>query len=129
MVDGTVYAGWGWWFAGAPDDAEGGLIAFRLRGRGGRRRPVWPPARAVRREGGATSGEDVYQQCCARCHGGAGEGGSGPAMEGVADRLDVDEHIAVVREGRGGMPGWDDTLSDEEIEAVVDYERTVLDGG
>ncbi|HEX6238500.1 MAG TPA: PQQ-binding-like beta-propeller repeat protein [Acidimicrobiales bacterium] len=30
VVDGTVYAGWGWWFPGTePDDPEGGLIAFR----------------------------------------------------------------------------------------------------
>ena len=34
VVDGTIYAGWGWWLAGAPDDADGGLIAFDL-GRGG----------------------------------------------------------------------------------------------
>jgi mono/diheme cytochrome c family protein len=26
------------------------------------------------------------------------------------------------------MPGWDGRLSDEEIEAVVDYERSVLSG-
>jgi len=31
-----------------------------------------------------------------------------------------------VREGRGNMPGWDAGLSPEEIEAVVDYERSVL---
>jgi mono/diheme cytochrome c family protein len=27
------------------------------------------------------------------------------------------------------MPGWDGTLSPEEIEAVVDYQRTVLSAG
>jgi mono/diheme cytochrome c family protein len=34
-----------------------------------------------------------------------------------------------VRDGRGNMPGWEGTLSAEEIEAVVEYERTVLSGG
>jgi mono/diheme cytochrome c family protein len=51
-------------------------------------------------------------------------------MVGVEERLTRDEHIAVVRDGRGSnMPGWEGTLSDEEIEAVVDYEREVLSAG
>ena len=131
VVDGTVYAGWGWWLAGAPRDADGGLIAFRLPGARRAARAVWPPARARASAGGGGDdlGRTVYQQSCASCHGGAGEGASGPAMAGVADRLTVDQHVAVVRDGRGSMPGWDATLSDEEIEAVVEYERTVLDGG
>ena len=73
-------------------------------------------------------GRDVYQERCASCHGGNGEGASGPTLAGVADRLTVDDHVAVVRDGRGQMPGWDGRLSDEEIEAVVDYERSVLSG-
>jgi mono/diheme cytochrome c family protein len=44
----------------------------------------------------------------------------------VADRLTIEDHVAVVRDGRGEMPGWDGSLSDEEIEAVVEYERLVL---
>jgi mono/diheme cytochrome c family protein len=51
-------------------------------------------------------------------------------MVGVADRLTRDEHLTVVREGRNGkMPAWEGTLTDEEIEAVVDYEREVLSPG
>ena len=129
VVDGTVYAGWGWWLAGAPRDADGGLIAFRLPG------GEAGPGGLASGEGASGAGGDdglgrtVYQQSCASCHGGAGEGASGPAMAGVADRLTVDQHLAVVRDGLGSMPGWDGTLSDEEIEAVVEYERTVLDGG
>ena len=49
-------------------------------------------------------------------------------MVGVADRLSLDEHLAVVREGRGNMPAGTARLTDEEIEAVVDYERDVLSG-
>jgi polyvinyl alcohol dehydrogenase (cytochrome) len=121
VVDGTVYAGWGWWFASPPPDAKGGLIAFRLGGK----------AAAGASSGGssAVSGEDVYQANCARCHGGTGHGGSGPSMVGVAGRLSKAEHLKVVRNGRAGMPAWKDDLSDEEIEAVVEYERTVLSEG
>ena len=121
VVDGTVYAGWGWWFTSPPDDAQGGLIAFRLDGEAA-------PAPGDGEE--AVSGEDVYGENCARCHGESGQGGSGPAMEGVADRLSEADHLEIVREGRSAMPAWEDTLSEEEIAAVVDYERTVLsDGG
>ncbi len=68
----------------------------------------------------------MYEQRCASCHGSGGEGSSGPSLAGVADRLTVDDHVAVVRDGRGQMPGWDGTLTDEEIDAVVAYERDVL---
>lgn len=129
VVDGTVYAGWGWWLAGEPDDADGGLIAFRLGG--GDASDAGGMASAG--DGGdddddGPDGRGVYQERCASCHGGNGEGASGPTLAGVADRLTIDDHVAVVRDGRGEMPGWDGRLSDEEIEAVVDYERSVLSG-
>jgi polyvinyl alcohol dehydrogenase (cytochrome) len=126
VVDGTAYAGWGWWLAGAPPDADGGLIAFRLAGGG-------DGAGAAGDDDGDGGGEDlgrtVYRRSCAACHGGSGEGGSGPALAGVAQRLTVEQHTAVVRDGRGSMPGWEGTLTEEEIQAVVEYERTVLAGG
>jgi cytochrome c551 len=120
VVDGTVYAGWGWWLAGSPPDADGGLLAFSLDGGGG-----GDPGDA----GDGERGRTIYQQSCAACHGGAGEGASGPSLAGVAGRLTVEDHLAVVRDGRGNMPGWEGTLSAEEMEAVVEYERTVLSGG
>jgi outer membrane protein assembly factor BamB/cytochrome c5 len=124
VVDGTVYAGWGWWLASPPAEPEGGLTAFRLDGSAGAEPD--PAEGEESGEGGEVSGEAVYRESCASCHGGSGEGGSGPSLVGVEDRLSRAEHIDIVREGRGGMPGWDDSLSTEEIEAVVDYERSVL---
>jgi polyvinyl alcohol dehydrogenase (cytochrome) len=133
VVDGTVYGGWGWWLASPPDDADGGLLAFRLGGDedgdgdgpdpSGASGPADDPADE------AGLGEDVYQRSCASCHGGTGEGSSGPSLVGVDERLTREEHVEVVRQGRGSMAGWADTLTAEEIEAVVDYERTVLADG
>jgi mono/diheme cytochrome c family protein len=120
VVDGTAYAGWGWWLASPPPDPQGGLIAFRLGDTGSGAGESDGPGDE------ATSGEAVYRESCATCHGGSGEGGSGPSLVGVDDRLSRAEHIDIVREGRGNMPGWDASLSREEIEAVVDYERSVL---
>ena len=42
---------------------------------------------------------------------------------------DPADQIAVVTNGRGGMPAFGEKLSEEEIAAVVEYTRTVLAGG
>ncbi|HEX6424531.1 MAG TPA: PQQ-binding-like beta-propeller repeat protein [Acidimicrobiales bacterium] len=130
VVDGTVYAGWGWWLASEPDGADGGLIAFRLPGDGadGGGTGDGDPA-AGGPTGADGTGRDVYQRSCASCHGGDGEGASGPSLVGVDERLTRGEQLEVVREGRRGMPGWAGTLTDEQIEAVVDHTRTALGGG
>lgn len=129
VVDGTVYAGYGWWLAGAPEDPRGALVAFRLDGEGAAGVDGGSEETATGDGDEPRTGEKVYAQTCAVCHGGSGEGASGPSLVGVTDRLDRDEHVAIVREGRGEMPAWEDQLEPEEIEAVVDYEREVLDGG
>jgi polyvinyl alcohol dehydrogenase (cytochrome) len=123
VVDGTVYAGWGWWFSSAPEDPQGGLIAFRLDGEAA------PGDDGSDSESAAVSGEDVYAENCSRCHGGSGQGGSGPPMEGVVYRLTEAEHLEIVQEGRNSMPAWKDILTEDEIAAVVAYEREVLSGG
>jgi polyvinyl alcohol dehydrogenase (cytochrome) len=140
VVDRTIYAGWGWWLAGAPDDADGGLIAFHL-GRGGgdagdglaSADPGGGGGDGGRGDDGGGAGDDlgerVYARSCALCHGGSGEGATGPSLVGVEDRLTIEQHRAVVQDGRGRMPGWAGSLSAEEIDAVVDYERTVLSRG
>jgi polyvinyl alcohol dehydrogenase (cytochrome) len=123
VVDGTVYGGWGWWLTAPDDDPQGGLIAFRL--------PDDGDGCGSSGDGeDARSGEEVYAQHCASCHGDDGEGSSGPSLVGIEDRLGRDEHLQVVQQGRddGRMPAWDDILTPEEIEAVVDYERTALTG-
>ena len=125
VVDGTIFAGWGWWLAGAPDDADGGIIAFRTDTGG-----TGEAAGGGDGDGGSdeVSGEDVYGESCASCHGGTGEGGSGPSLVGVDERLTREEQLTIVREGRGDMPAWEGELTPEEIEAVVDHQRTVLAG-
>jgi len=92
--------------------------------------PTPPPA--VHPDVVAAAGVDgaaVFGQSCAGCHGGDGSGGIGPRLAGgrvVADFPDPQEQIAVVTNGRGGMPAFGERLSAEEIAAVVEYTRTVL---
>lgn len=74
-------------------------------------------------------GERVFARNCASCHGGGGDGGMGPKLADgrVVERYpDPREHREVVVEGRGAMPAWGDRLTDEEIDAVVRYEREGL---
>lgn len=98
-------------------------------------------------------GADVYRSAgCSACHGAAGEGGTGPALAGEEVEKtfpDEEAHIewvrtgsigspsspepygAVDREGgqrqsKGGMPAFGGRLSEEEIAAVVQYEREQL---
>lgn len=125
VVDGTVYAGWGWWFASPPPEPEGGMIAFRL---GGESAAPSEGDDGGDGESAARSelGEEVYRERCSSCHGGDGTGGSGPSLVGVADRLTLGEQVEIVEDGRDAMPGWDGTLSAEEIEAVVEYQRSAF---
>ena len=79
--------------------------------------------------GSLETGRAVYAQYCAGCHGSDGQGGFGPELRAgqLVERYpDLAEHRLVVVEGRGHMPAWGDVLSDEEIDAVVRYEREGL---
>lgn len=98
-------------------------------------------------------GAQIYRSAgCSACHGGAGEGGAGPALAGEEVEKtfpDPEGHIDWVKSGsigtpatpmpygdpgreggqrtsRGGMPGFGSRLTQAEIEAVVQYERERL---
>lgn len=100
---------------------------------------------------GAALGAEVYRaQGCSSCHGASGEGGVGPALAGgesIKTFPDEKDHLSWVKTGSapfkgknygaedreggqrgpatGGMPAFS-TLSDDEVAAVVLYERTEL---
>jgi mono/diheme cytochrome c family protein len=91
-------------------------------------------------------GAEIYRSAgCSGCHGGGGEGGVGPKLaegEVKLDFPDEKDHIAWVKSGSqpkvgqvynargrvaaGGMPAFGGQLSDEQIAAVVKYEREKL---
>lgn len=66
------------------------------------------------------AGKTAYDRNCRVCHGEDGKGDAGPRL--VPFEHDVDEVVAIVREGLGQMPPIAATrVSDEEIAAVVAY--------
>ncbi|MGH2768722.1 MAG: c-type cytochrome [Actinomycetota bacterium] len=88
-----------------------------------------------------TDGPTIFANFCAPCHGQSGAGGSGTAMRGGTETKqfpNIEDHIAFVKagskpgqtygtsgKGTGGMPAWGETLTEEQIRAVVEYERSL----
>lgn len=120
VVDGTVL--WGWGFAlFSSGSGKGGLLAFRPGGVTGSGPGTGD---TIANE---TEGARLFRTVCASCHGRTGEGGVGPTLVGIEDRLTLDQHLAVVNGGRGTqMPAFRNALTPEEIAAVVEYERSQL---
>ena len=79
--------------------------------------------------GTADTGAAIFATRCASCHGADGGGSFGPALGGgvVVGRFpDPADEIAVVVDGRGSMPSFADSLTEEQIAAVVEHTRTGL---
>ena len=97
---------------------------------------------------GDDEGEALFNGYCARCHtlgwsfgdpGEPGAGAFGPPLTNVEDQFPLEEdHIEFIKVGSdfevqygvrgigsGRMPGFGQMLTDEMIEAIVDYERSL----
>ena len=75
---------------------------------------------------GKQRGEKVYAANCVACHQASGKGvpGAFPALDGSAVVAGGKAgQIAIVMNGKNGMPSWKATLSDTEIAAVITYTR------
>ena len=64
---------------------------------------------------------NIMQAQCISCHGAELEGGAGPALRGIGDRLSKEEIAEVITNGRGGMPAYGSILSAEEIDQVAEW--------
>ena len=75
-----------------------------------------------------SSGAALFASNCAACHGNDGGGGTGLQLSDgkVRDAFpDVADEIAVVTNGRSGMPAFGKSLSASDISLVVEYTRTL----
>ncbi|ASK61929.1 cytochrome C551 [Virgibacillus phasianinus] len=71
--------------------------------------------------GDAKAGAEVYQSNCMSCHGKEGAGGSAPSLQGNDVASDHDAVVKQVKNGGGGMPAFEGTLSKQEIADVSAY--------
>lgn len=78
---------------------------------------------------GPRTGAEIYSASCSACHGDDGQGGVGPQLAdgAVVEAFpDAADEVEVVTNGRAAMPSFASSLSEDEIQAVVDYTRTSL---
>lgn len=74
-------------------------------------------------------GQSIFTANCSRCHGTNGQGLSGPSLhdDSTITRFPIaEDRVTWVKNGSGAMPGFDDTLSDEEIDTVLTFVVDVL---
>ncbi|MEX2513732.1 MAG: PQQ-binding-like beta-propeller repeat protein [Cyclobacteriaceae bacterium] len=74
-------------------------------------------------EGPLSLGKSSYMTECGMCHGQDLKGdlsGAFPSMVGISERLEKEEIMKIVENGKGRMPGFKH-LSKEKMKAVVDY--------
>ena len=76
------------------------------------------------------SGEEIYLQLCSNCHGAQLEGGIGPALgPGTNAAEQPDEYLRVtIVEGRGRMPSFSSSLTEDQVGRLIDYLREAQDG-
>ncbi len=73
-------------------------------------------------------GKDIFAQNCAVCHGEDGKG----IVQGTPDftspefwvKASMADRFEVITKGKGAMPAWEGTLSEEDRWAVLSYIRT-----
>lgn len=77
------------------------------------------------------TGQEVFAQVCARCHGADLGGGAGPALGAGSNSASQPEEFMTqtITNGRGRMPSFGHTLSAAQIERVVAYLRQAQEAG
>ena len=80
------------------------------------------------------SGERLFNQYCARCHGSDGvptkdaPTASSFASAAVVERLSDETIKGVIRKGKGQMPGFGDRFTEATLQVLVAYVRTLPQG-
>ncbi|MGH8957049.1 MAG: c-type cytochrome [Acidimicrobiia bacterium] len=71
------------------------------------------------------SGVEIYEQVCSNCHGSDLSGGIGPSLDAGSNSSTEDDAFLelTITRGRGRMPSFQSTLSEEQIERVIDFIR------
>ncbi len=67
----------------------------------------------------ASNPEDIYKASCVDCHGDSYQGGVGPALNGVGDRLSKDEIKTIITQGKNTMPSG--LVAEDKADAMADW--------
>jgi mono/diheme cytochrome c family protein len=76
------------------------------------------------------TGEEIYLQLCSNCHGDQLEGGVGPPLgpgSNAAEQPDEFLHVTITQ-GRGRMPSFSSSLTDDQVDRLIAYLREAQAG-
>lgn len=76
--------------------------------------------------GSDATGEEIYVQLCARCHGVDLDGGVGPALGSGSNAAEEDDEYLefTILNGRGRMPSFS-TLDEAQVDRLIAHLRAV----
>jgi len=70
----------------------------------------------------SASGAEIYGRICANCHGGNGEGVNGPALKGLATRMDLARTVQWIQNPSAKMPKlYPEPLNEQAVKNVAAY--------
>lgn len=74
---------------------------------------------------GIELGKKVYESNCMACHGNDGKLGLSGSKDLTVSALSFDEQMEIVRKGKNSMMAYEKLLTDEQIQAVTEYVRSL----
>ena len=76
------------------------------------------------------TGADLYEDNCSSCHGSSLEGGVGPRLDAGSEAAEeTDSRLtARIHDGKRAMPAFGGSLTDEQIELIVEFLRESQNG-
>jgi cytochrome c551 len=72
-------------------------------------------------DGDATAGEFLYTGYCEDCHGGTGQGVSGPDLTERLPLMTSTEILEQIETGGNGMPAWEGQFDDQQLADLLEY--------
>jgi mono/diheme cytochrome c family protein len=77
------------------------------------------------------SGEEIYNARCSSCHRKDLSGGIGPPLgpDSEAANRPLDYYQITISSGKGRMPSFGSSLTEEQISRVIDYVISVQEAG
>ncbi|MHA0858276.1 c-type cytochrome [Paenibacillus sp. CMAA1364] len=68
-----------------------------------------------------SAAETLVKASCISCHGDQLEGSVGPSLQNIGTKMSPEAIYSIINKGKGIMPGFKDTLAEEEVANVAQW--------